>query len=364
VRRLIALLALALAPPGALAAASDYWITLQVKLSLFGVEELSPATLEVDTVEGRVTLHGAVESAAARTGAETAAKAVEGVEAVRNLLQIVPAERRGTVAADDAAIERRIRERFAAERTLREGEIVIASVLKGLVRLGGRAESVDEHVRAIELAREIEGVRAVASDVVVADEAPTLDAAVWDARELDGNGRAIGEVARDLWVTTEVKLALLATPGLDSLEVGVDTRRGRVTLFGIVPTQSMRRAAIRVAREVRGAGEVRSHLQVVAESARPAVERTDAAITAEVPRRLHEIRDLAGAAIRAKVSKGVVRLTGTVPTAAHRLRAARVAREVPGVRAVVSDLVVRRLTRMRTPKSAWLQASPRDVSAG
>ena len=232
-RRLIALLALALAPPGALAAASDYWITLQVKLSLFGVEELSPATLEVDTVEGRVTLHGAVESAAARTGAETAAKSVEGVEAVRNLLQIVPPERRGTVAADDAAIERRIRERFSAEPALREGEIVIASVLKGLVRLGGRAESVDEHVRAIELAREIEGVRAVASDVVVADEAPTLDAAVWDARELDGNGRAIGEVARDLWVTTEVKLALLATPGLDSLEVGVDTRRGRVTLFGI-----------------------------------------------------------------------------------------------------------------------------------
>jgi osmotically-inducible protein OsmY len=352
VRSLIAILALfgAVAlPTGATAAASDAWITLQVKLALFGVEELAPGALEVDTVEGRVTLHGPVESAAARSSAERAAEAIEGVASVRNLLQIVPPERRGRVAADDEAIERRLRARLEATPALRDGEITVVSVLKGLVRLGGRARSVDEHVRAIELARDVPGVRAVASDVAVEDEGRTLDAAIWDARELEGDGRAIGEVARDLWITTEVKLALLATPGLDSLEVSVDTRRRRVTLFGIVPTDEMRETAIRVARDVHGASAVRSHLQIVADGARPAVDRGDDTIADEVLRRLHEIGGLGGAAIRARVKKGVVRLTGTVPTAAHRLRAARAAREVPGVRAVVSDLVVRRLTRAREP---------------
>lgn len=47
----------------------------------------------MDTVLGRVTLHGKVHSAEEKTKAETITQKIDGVQEVRNLLQIVSAQR-------------------------------------------------------------------------------------------------------------------------------------------------------------------------------------------------------------------------------------------------------------------------------
>jgi osmotically-inducible protein OsmY len=61
---------------------------------------------------------------------------------------------------------------------------------------------------------------------------------------------------------------------------------------------------------------------------------TDAVLFRSVQKRLLEDDDLSGVAIAARVSKGVVTLSGTVPNEKLRDRAVEVARATPGVASV------------------------------
>ena len=82
-----------------------------------------------------------------------------------------------------------------------------------------------------------------------------------------------------------------------------------------------------------------SELQVVARAKQQAVNASDDELQHEVRKALdeHEFRD-----VGLEVRNGVARLTGTVPTEARNLEAAvKIARSVPGVRAVQDDLRLR-----------------------
>jgi osmotically-inducible protein OsmY len=74
-----------------------------------------------------------------------------------------------------------------------------------------------------------------------------------------------------------------------------------------------------------------------AESA-PAAKAADARLAADVRARLSAEKGLAAAAIEVRASEGLVRLRGHVAGAAGRALAERVARSVPGVKVVVSEL--------------------------
>jgi hyperosmotically inducible protein len=63
-------------------------------------------------------------------------------------------------------------------------------------------------------------------------------------------------------LTTKVKAALLAEPGLKSLQISVDTKNGAVTLAGIVDTPASRDRAREVASSVSGVATVIDHLTV------------------------------------------------------------------------------------------------------
>lgn len=329
------------ASPASAAWAPDAWVTLKVKIALLSVVGIDPG-VDVDTLEGNVTLHGKATSEKARRGAESAAKAVAGVTSVRNLLQVVSRETARRTRRSDAKIRERATEVLAKDEKLSGSAIVVASVNKGLVRLTGTVKDWQQQLRATKRVRAVPGVRAVVSEVGF-DET-TLDAAIWDERELDGEGREIDEAAADLWLTMNVKLALLAVAEIDGLDINVDTRGGQVTLFGLVASTEARNHALRVAKSVEGVAKVHDELQVVPVPRRAVVAARDEAIAARVPARIYEIPEMKGSAIAAEVKNGVVRLTGSVPTTAHRLRAAQAARRVEGVRAVLTDLVVRRMT--------------------
>ena len=75
------------APVGA--ATPDAWITTKTKLALLTTEGVSGTAIHVDTVLGRVTLHGKVPSAGEKAQAESVTQKIEGVQGVRNLLQVV-----------------------------------------------------------------------------------------------------------------------------------------------------------------------------------------------------------------------------------------------------------------------------------
>ena len=163
-----AVTALVAAPSSALAQ-QDAWITMKTKIALMTADNVSTSDLNVDTVKGAVTLHGKVETAAEKANAERVTKGIEGVTSVQNLLQVVaPSNEKMTEAKDDD-ISTRVKDAFKADAVLKDSGVAVTSVNKGVVLLGGRAKSIEAHLKAIETARSVAGVRRVATQVTVAD---------------------------------------------------------------------------------------------------------------------------------------------------------------------------------------------------
>jgi len=99
--------AIALAAPVG-AATPDAWITTKTKLSLLTTEGVSGTAIHVDTILGKVTLHGKVRTAEEKEKAESIAKKIDGVLEVRNLLQIVTPQREKAVQLSDDALKLRV----------------------------------------------------------------------------------------------------------------------------------------------------------------------------------------------------------------------------------------------------------------
>ena len=87
------------------ASTSDAWITTKTKLSLLTTEGVSGTAINVDTVLGRVTLHGKVHSAEEKAKAEAITQKIEGVTSVHNLLQVVAPRHEQAMQLSDDALE-------------------------------------------------------------------------------------------------------------------------------------------------------------------------------------------------------------------------------------------------------------------
>jgi len=66
----------------------------------------------------------------------------------------------------------------------------------------------------------------------------------------------------DATITTKVKTAVLAEPGLKTLQIDVDTKSGVVTLAGTVDTPALKDRAQQVAQSVNGVQSVNNNLTV------------------------------------------------------------------------------------------------------
>lgn len=67
---------------------NDGWLWVKTRFDLAAVDDLRDSTINVDVDNAVVTLTGTVASAAQKTKAADAAKAVEGVKSVRNNLKV------------------------------------------------------------------------------------------------------------------------------------------------------------------------------------------------------------------------------------------------------------------------------------
>jgi hyperosmotically inducible protein len=280
-------------------------------------------------------LHGKVHSTEEKTKAETITQKIEGVKSVHNLLQVVAPQREQAMQVSDDALKERIEKAVQADASLKSSQITVQSVNQGVVLLGGTAKTLSAHLRAIEVAAIIPGVRRVASEVQSPEA--LADAEIWREAtpQPSGEGYGVWDTASDIWITSATKMRLLADSQTPALDINVDTWDGVVTLFGIVPSQQAKAAAEADARKVSGVKRVENELQVVASAKQAAGQVRDEELERAV-KQAFDTPDLKDISI--EVKNGVVRLTGTVPSGARRLEAATVARAVPGVRAVEDDL--------------------------
>ncbi len=324
--------------PSAAAAAPDAWITAKAKMALLTTEGVSGTAIDVDTIDGRVTLHGKVRSKDETAKAERVVKDIDGVKEVRSLLQVVPAARAAATKRSDADLKTAVERTLERDQSLADSSITVRSVDDGVVLLGGKAATLSDHLRALQDASRVSGVRRVATEVESPDKLADDEIRRTEPGK-PATRRSAADSASDLRITAATKMRLLSDADTPALDINVDTRDGVVTLFGIVPSTASKKAAEADARRVGGVARVANELQVVATSARKTVDVHDDAVKHDVEQALSSRQALGK--VDVEVRNGVVRLSGSVPTETERLDAAIAARATSGVRAVQDDLRVR-----------------------
>lgn len=140
----------------------DSVITTIVKSKLAVDNETSSANINVDTMNGVVTLTGVVTTRANKEQAERIARSVEGVTRVINNLTVETSDNHDAgegagMSASDLAILSRIKTRYVAEGVI--GPEV--EVKDGMVTLTGNVENAQIRIRAENIARATSGVKQV-----------------------------------------------------------------------------------------------------------------------------------------------------------------------------------------------------------
>ena len=273
----------------------DAWVTTKAKIAVLSSVGTAGSSINVDTIDGKVTLHGTVRDANEKKAAEETVRKIDGVKEVRNLIQVVPAKAEKQVSASDEQIKDQVSKAMKGDSVLAKSSIQVQSVNNGTVLLAGKADSLQEQLRALQIAREVRGVKKVASEI----ESPDAkgDETVWSkysdetkstaesakdsvksAAETakDATGSALGTAASsvksasktvkdtttDAYITSATKTRLIADKDTPGMDINVDTDRGVVTLFGTVPSTTAKQKAQQEASKVAGVKKVVNKLEV------------------------------------------------------------------------------------------------------
>ncbi len=144
----------------------DAWITTEAKVRLIANAATSARDINVDTLNGVVTLFGTVPTEAARRAAESEINKVAGVKSVENELQVVPEVSAAKVEHQDAKSKDAIEMRLKAREELSDSNIDV-EVADGVARLTGSVRGQSDRLTALTVARTSDGVRSVVGDLTV-----------------------------------------------------------------------------------------------------------------------------------------------------------------------------------------------------
>jgi hyperosmotically inducible protein len=176
-------------------------------------------------------------------------------------------------AQTDPGITTAVKAKFAGDDVVKAYKIDV-DTKDHVVTLTGAVDSSQAKRRAVELARETEGVNNVIDNLTVSPGVtPTTgiddsakekaDDKVDAAQKTAGDAaERTGEVMSDAAITTAVKTKLVADTTTPGLKIDVDTSNGVVTLNGTVPNAAEKRRAIELARETSGVKSVKDNLKI------------------------------------------------------------------------------------------------------
>lgn len=140
----------------------DATITSRVKAKLAGEPDVSTFDFDVDTTDGLVTLRGSVDDPEVRQQAAQLARDVQGVRGVQNRIEV----NGETTRVSDAALATNVKSRLAADPDV--GAINIdVDADGGIVTLSGVVRSERSRSRALEIARNVDGVQRVNNEIRV-----------------------------------------------------------------------------------------------------------------------------------------------------------------------------------------------------
>jgi len=180
----------------------------------------------------------------------------------------------------------------------------------------------------------------VAAAPLTAGAADTADKAKEQAQTTTQEAKTM---VTDSWVTSKTKISLFADERVKGTQVSVDTTKGVVHLRGKVDSAEAKSAAGEITKGIDGVKSVKNDLQVVAPTARKAVDANDKDIAKAVESRMSKDANLKKVDVR--TDGAVVTLTGEVPSIMVAAKASEQARMVPGVKSVKNELTLRQATK-------------------
>lgn len=153
-------------------AMDDASITASVKSKLMWSRYADGLTTDVDTKNGKVTLTGTADSDAEKELAKSLALNTKGVASVDNRL-VVKANKAEAKVADkdskheiaDTWITTKVKSTYGYSSNVNGSDISVSTV-NGIVTLSGKMDSGTERALAIELARNVRGVKSVNSSAL------------------------------------------------------------------------------------------------------------------------------------------------------------------------------------------------------
>jgi hyperosmotically inducible periplasmic protein len=183
-------------------------------------------------------------------------------------------------AESDPGITTAVKSRLAADDTVKAYRIDVDTKDR-VVTLNGAVDTPVARDRAVELARNTEGVRDVVNQLTVtpgvtpttgvddriqgqAKEAARDAGAKTDEAQKKAGDAAdrAGDVIADAALTSAVKTKFLADTTISGLRIDVDSKNGVVTLTGTVRSAAEKDRALKVARETDGVKSVVDRLKI------------------------------------------------------------------------------------------------------
>ena len=145
----------------------DGVVTAKVKSALLADPDIKSFDLKVETRKGEVMLSGFVSNQAQVDRAILVARGVEGVKAVANKMDL----KEGGAATvgntvDDGIITAKVKSALLADPDIKSLDIAVVTS-KGEAQLSGFVDNQTQIDRAIEVARAVDGVKSVASQMSV-----------------------------------------------------------------------------------------------------------------------------------------------------------------------------------------------------
>ena len=239
----------------------------------------------------------------------------------------------------DARQETQIWTTYALSPHLNANDLKV-SVDNGKATLTGKVEEDVSKDLAKQIALGVSGIKDVDNQIVVqADYVAPI-------QKMD---RSYGEVIEDTTISSAVKSKLLWSKHTSGMAANVDTNRGRVTLTGAADNAAAKDFATQISTNTRGVVSVDNQLIVKpataagtsADESGSAIKESgkdisDSWITTKVKSTLMYSSNVDGGDIAVKTSKGIVTLSGKVDNRAERALAIELAKNVRGVKSVLS----------------------------
>jgi hyperosmotically inducible periplasmic protein len=145
---------------------------------------------------------------------------------------------------DDSVVTTRVRSALLADPDVKSIDIKVET-RKGTVQLSGFVDSQERIDKAIALVLKVEGVKGVENGMSLRSDKAT-----------------VGNTVDDSVITTRVKSALFADPGVKSFDISVVTRKGEVQLSGYVDNRTQINRVIEIVRAVEGVQSVNNEMTV------------------------------------------------------------------------------------------------------